>query len=85
MNPDKMKCECCKKTEHQFLLTDTYDNSVSYFVCSCCLQELVNHNLSKKQYRHLIKAGHTNLEYLLHDDFYDGEGNALQPSINSYR
>lgn len=81
MKPEKMKCECCKKTEHQWVLTDTLDDSVSYFVCSNCLPALVSYNLSKKQFRHLIKAGHSMSEFLLHEDFYDEDGTALQPSV----
>ena len=89
MKPEKMKCECCKKAEHQWQITDTLDNSVSYFVCSCCLPDLVTYNLKKKQIRNLIKSGHTRDEFLLHEDFYDDDGNALQPmfgkGIESFR
>jgi hypothetical protein len=79
MKPEKMKCEACRKTEHQWVLTDTMDESVSYFVCSCCLARLNNYDLTKKQFRNLIKAGHTQDEFLLHDDFYDEDGEAMQP------
>jgi hypothetical protein len=81
MKPEKMKCECCKKFPHQWVLTDTLDNSVSYFVCSNCLPALVEYNLSRKQFGNLIKSGHSLDEFLLHEDFYDEDGTALQPSI----
>jgi hypothetical protein len=79
MKPEKMKCECCKKAPHQWVLVDTLDASVSYFVCMCCLPDLVTYNLKKKQLRNLAKSGHTANEFLLHEDFYDEDGNALQP------
>jgi hypothetical protein len=82
MKPEKMKCEACRKTEHQWVLTDTMDDSVSYFVCSNCLFRLNTLNLSKKQFRNLIKSGHDQSEYLLHDDFYDEDGQAMQPQLN---
>jgi hypothetical protein len=79
MKPEKMKCECCKKVPHQWELIDTLDASVSYFVCSNCLPDLVTYNLKKKQLRNLAKSGHTQSEFLLHEDFYDEDGTALQP------
>ena len=79
MNPSKMRCEACKHEEHQWVLTDTLDASVSYYLCGNCLPALVNYHLSKKQFRHLLKAGHTTMEFLLHEDFYDEDGRALQP------
>ncbi len=73
------KCECCKKFEVQWTLKDQIDENIEYNVCSNCLDALINRNLSKKQFKNLLTNGHTIKEFLLHDDFYDDDGTALQP------
>ena len=51
-----------------------------YTLCLCCLQELINKSLTKEHFKNLIKNGHTTKEFYLHDDFYDEDGNMLQPN-----
>lgn len=80
-------CECCERFEHQWKLESTFPLSQLhqstqnplYFVCSNCLIRLVNNSLSKKQYNTLLRNGHDSKEFLLHSDFYDENGRALQP------
>jgi hypothetical protein len=71
------QCESCG-SEKQWELKSMYGDK-TYGVCSNCLTNLVGLNLSKKQFKALLKAGHTDDEFLLHEDFYDEQGNALQP------
>lgn len=73
------KCQACEKHEEQWVLEGTYTGDVPYHVCSNCLIPLVNLSLTKKQFKNLLKNGHKDDEYLLHGDFYDEQGNALQP------
>lgn len=72
------KCQACG-SEVQWVLTSEYDDKETYSICSNCLTNLVRLNLSKKQFKALLKAGHTDDEFFLHEDFYDENGKALQP------
>ena len=74
-------CEACGIGLVQWFLQDRYNVLVTYKVCTACLQRLITLNLTPEQYKHLLSEGHKDNEFLLHSDFYDGEGNALQPSI----
>lgn len=74
------KCEICG-SEHQWTLNDAYHPRIIYEICSNCLIMLVNYSLSKKAWNKLIAEGHSEHEFLLHEDFYDEEGNALQPNF----
>lgn len=69
-------CECECGFGVQVMLRD---DTSEFHLCMNCLISLVNLNLTKEQYRALIEIGHDRTEHLLHDDFYDDEGNALQP------
>ncbi len=75
------KCECCNKFPVMYELRDVYRTSTgtTYKVCVNCLIGLVNYSLSKEQYRNLIDNGHVSSEFLLHEDFYDENGDAVQP------
>jgi hypothetical protein len=79
----RKKCEACKQFESQWLLKDILGKGKykdkDYMVCSNCLQNLVNENLKPKQYKNLLKSSHKEDEFLLHSDFYDEHGHALQP------
>ena len=75
---DKL-CECCVEYKLQWELVNAY-NQTTYRVCTICLGDLVNRNLTKKQFFALLGAGHSANEHLLHGDFYDAETwKALQP------
>jgi hypothetical protein len=76
-------CQCCEKSEEMYLLQDIYDDKLTppFRVCANCLTFLVNLSLTKKQFKNLIKNGHSSTEFLLHGDFYDDEGNAVQPQM----
>lgn len=77
----KMGCESCETGDVQWNLTDVYEEKVKYKVCSTCLMFLTTHSLPKDCFKNLIKNGHKTSEFLLHEDFYDNDGNALQPVL----
>jgi hypothetical protein len=73
-------CQACKDHENQVVLSDASKNpDKPYKLCQNCLGQLVNLSLTKKQYKNLLKSGHSPREFLIHDDFYDEDGKALQP------
>jgi len=73
-----MKCECgCGNDTHLMLI----DRKTIYNVCHNCMIDLINLNLSKEQFAELIANDHTTDQFLLHDDFYDSKGRALQPRL----
>jgi len=72
-----MKCEACEENEAQATLN--VHGGKPYTVCMNCLIALVNCALIPKQFKNLLKNGHVDTEFLIHSDFYDEEGNALQP------
>ncbi len=74
-------CEACTSTleGHPGLLWHLSDDEVTYILCPNCLSRLVSRALSPKQFHSLLKNGHLREEFMLHDDFYDAAGNALQP------
>jgi hypothetical protein len=76
---NKELCEICEGHDHQWALVDTLSGDKIYLVCSTCLIPLVNYNLTPKHGLFCSKNGHSKSEYLLHSDFYDNNGNALQP------
>jgi len=78
MHKMKKNCEACKRFEVQWELVDKVGNDKPYKVCSNCLLELVGHALNKNQFKNLLKSSHKEGEFLLHSDFYDEKGNALQ-------
>ena len=74
------KCEACEHGDVQWELKHKLSPEI-YKVCSNCLHRLTSFSLSKTQFLNLLKNGHTTDEFLLHDDFYDIEGNKLQSII----
>lgn len=80
-NPAKL-CEACDKNKEMWHLQDVYgEGTPPYKVCANCLTPLTAYSLSPKQFKNLLKNGHTVSEFLLHEDFYDDEGKALQPFL----
>lgn len=71
-------CEACNHAPRMYELNDLL-GKVTYKVCGNCLLKLVIHSLSPEEFRGLIASGHHENEFYLHEDFYDEEGNALQP------
>jgi hypothetical protein len=75
------ECEFCGTTLVTYTLADEKRDRESYIVCPNCLVGLVLTSLSQRQFlRAKARGGDTNRFYL-HDDFYDREGNALQPKV----
>jgi hypothetical protein len=74
-------CESCGKFEVQWKLKDQIGDNKTYNVCTNCLQGLMLYDLSPVEYKNLLKNGHKATEFLLHDDFYDEDGRALQPVV----
>jgi len=70
------KCECNCGNEGNLTLQDS--SNVIYKICHNCIFELINLNLSKEHFFNLLKNGHKDNEFYLHDDFYDKNGKALQ-------
>jgi hypothetical protein len=75
--PQIQLCESCSGRERQWDLKS--DNGEVYLLCSNCLIELVNLCLSPAHFKSLIRNGHKATEFMLHSDFYDEDGIALQP------
>ena len=72
-------CEACMKTHAHSELTSTYGDEKTYKLCANCLFQLVAYSLSPEQYRNLLLNGHSPHEFYIHEDFYDDDGNAMQP------
>jgi hypothetical protein len=73
------KCESCKRFEVQWELKDKLGTDKPYKVCTNCLGNLASRDLQPKEFKNLLKSKHSKKEFLLHEDFYDEKGNALQP------
>lgn len=72
------KCEACDKEYISVVMNELKTDEETYVVCANCLISLVCRDLSSEQYKNLLKNGHSAEEFLLHSDFYDEDGNALQ-------
>jgi hypothetical protein len=72
----QIKCQACGKHESQVILQD----DVAYRICHNCLLSLVARALAPEEYLNLVEI-HGNKAFLLHEDFYDDEGHALQPAL----
>ena len=82
----KYECECDCGNDANVMHEDLDAlNSIGlplkYFLCKNCEMDFVNIALSKEQFKALLKHGHTTKEFMLHGDYYDEEGTALQPGI----
>lgn len=78
-----MICEACEMfiVQATLKLEGDDENEKEYRLCMNCLSRLVRHSLSKKEFRSLIRNGHSVREHLLHGDFYDPKtAEAMQPS-----
>ena len=78
---EKFKCESCDELMGISLRFIIEDADAKYIVCCSCAPELLNNSLTPDQFNNLLKNGHKRKEHLLHLDFYDYDGVALQPSI----
>jgi hypothetical protein len=77
-----MRCQACKENNESVVLKDApgiKHRDAPYHLCMNCLGQLVNLRLTRVQYSNLLKSGHKDTEFLLHDDFYNEKGKALQP------
>jgi hypothetical protein len=74
-------CQSCERSEQMWNLSSAYKDEPVYAVCANCLLFLTTHSLRPEMYKNLLKNGHKATEFLLHDDFYDDEGNAMQPIL----
>lgn len=75
----KQVCQACEENHVQAVLKSTHERH-PYKVCQNCLFNLVNHRLTRVQFKNLLKNGHKEEEFMLHSDFYDERGKALQPT-----
>ena len=78
-------CEACGHHAASETLTDKHPEASNghkpYKLCLNCLLSLVNVCLTPEEYKNLLKNGHKDTEFYLHDDFYDEAGHALQPKL----
>ena len=78
-----MKCECGCGNDAQIGWVERGSDEKLYCLCHNCVIPFANLSLKKKQYLALLKAGHTADEFMIHSDFYDSDGTALQPMLNN--
>jgi hypothetical protein len=71
-------CECCNKEEAVYEIKCKWEDR-PYKVCIGCSKDLVCYQLPKTGFKNLLSNGHTDTEFLLHEDFYDDDGNMMQP------
>jgi hypothetical protein len=73
---ESAKCHAGCGNESQVTLVD----DVEYHLCQNCLLMLITRNLSSGQWKELMKIHSKHkIPFLLHDDFYNENGIALQP------
>jgi hypothetical protein len=69
---ERSKCELCDELAIRF-----EDSETTYELCSHHMAKLIRHNLNREEFSKLyLKHGNT---FLLHDDFYEDDGEAIQP------
>lgn len=56
------------------------DGPTEYHLCMEHIAKLIAHNLAPQEWKALVNIYGPD-EFLLHDDFYDEEGTALQPVV----
>jgi hypothetical protein len=71
-------CECCNKEDAVYEIKCKWEDR-PYKVCISCSKDLVCCQLSKSGFKNLISNGHNCEEFLLHGDYYDDDGNMMQP------
>lgn len=77
LEPLPHKCDCCKTQETYKVMT----NFKSYYLCKEHLIDFVYHCLDKQAFKLLYKQNSEGgCDFYLHDDFYDDDGEALQPN-----
>lgn len=80
-----LECTLCEHdaagVAHDFFFDDDR-TPIDYPLCADCMTAVVLHRLTPEQYRKLRDAlGETSadISFNLHSDFYDADGNAVQP------
>lgn len=81
LNTDET-CEACGR-HNQVERIDDDDTGEPYLVCNDCAQRLRLRALRPSEWFN-IASKHGWQKYLLHDDFYDQVGTALQPDMDNY-
>ena len=71
-------CDACRYNEFPEILYTLSDDKYTYVLCPNCLTPFVAHGLHSNLWKVLIKKFPDSFN--LNDDFYDDEGNALQPA-----
>ncbi len=77
----EFKCEACNKSVEIAAKNKLTCYNAIYILCANCLFSLITYNLSPKQYFNLIWNYHVVDEFYLHCDFYNVDGESLQPKI----
>ncbi|MEK6953066.1 MAG: hypothetical protein AABX29_08695 [Nanoarchaeota archaeon] len=73
-----MKCEACRKSNVQ---AELIIGGITYKICMNCLLPFVAHALTPEQFNNMLISSHKKTDFMLHDDFYDDDGHALQPAF----
>jgi len=73
-------CQACEMTPAT-VIEPCDDEEHSFLACSSCYERLQARALRPIEWYNLAKR-HGTWQYLLHDDFYDEDGNAEQPEID---
>ncbi|MDH7975782.1 hypothetical protein QH494_26660 [Sphingomonas sp. AR_OL41] len=81
MNEDA-QCEACRNAAISVIVDDD-DPADPYRVCEACAARLRHRALRPLEWFNLA-AVHGWTRYLLHDDFYDQDGEATQPDTDGY-
>lgn len=71
------RCQACREREVEVLVDDE-DSTDPYSVCGACARRLRAKALRPLEWFNLASI-HGSGRYLLHDDFYDDQGEAAQP------
>jgi len=72
---NKMMCQSCRE---EIINIIELNDDVLYLICHNCILLLVTHSLEPSQWKNLIEF-HGKEPFYLHSDFYDDDGNAIQP------
>ena len=75
-------CEACRRAAVTTSIDDA-DSATPYRLCAPCAEKLQLYALRPIEWFNLA-ATHGWQRYMLHDDFYDHDGEATQPEIDDY-
>ena len=75
-------CQSCMTYRAQYKVENfpMQEKDNTFYVCASCFSALATHSLKPEEWKNLVeKNNHKDYAFLLHEDYYDEDGNALQP------